>query len=439
MITRPFQFLRRCVLFAAVALATVLASPFAFGDKVHLKDGRVLEGTIVRQGEGFLFLKVKIGSLEQEQLITNDQISQIERDTPPAKTDDAKAGEEAKPADATPSDSQGSAQARKLEKFNPTTKDLKGATRVAILNFGPPSSWQGAVESTVGIEISAEAFKRVIPILEKDKVDVVVIRVNSGGGALNEMVRFQEIFQQEYKPKFRTVAWIESAISAAAMSPWVLEEFYFYPEGSMGACTGWYGRLTAIKGAQLEQVLALMEKASDYGKRNRAIMRAMQIQEPLSVDVDAAGNVTWRQDAFGQVVLNPKGQVFTINSREAIKYKFALGLAATKEELAKAIGLTEVEWVGQDATDYIDKNMRENDKANKRFNETYTKYIKAVGYAQQLPDKERRAAEIQLARKYLEEMRRALKLNPNYGGEHGTTEEWFEEQDDLLQKLAKKP
>src|SRR5690606_38032767 len=137
-------------------------------------------------------------------------------------------------------------------------KSAPGVRRIAILNFGPPSSWQNEVDSTVGIQISADAWKRAVPLLEKDNVTDVIVRINSGGGLLAELGKFNEVYEKEYKPRFRTVAWIESAISCAAMSPWVLEEFYFLPEGNIGACTGWSGRLSAVKGLELEMVLLQM-------------------------------------------------------------------------------------------------------------------------------------------------------------------------------------
>ncbi len=73
------------------------------------------------------------------------------------------------------------------------------------------------------------------------------------------------------------------------------------------------------------------------------IMRAMEIEDPLSVDVDENGEVHWRQDELGQTILNPRGRVFTINASDAMKFKFAKGIAANREELAKKMGLQDVE------------------------------------------------------------------------------------------------
>ena len=182
---------------------------------------------------------MKLGSVESEQFFGAADYTKIDRDDPAPKTDEnLKIDEDAKKTDA--------------KKDEPKHS---GATRVAILNFGCPSEWQGKYGDMVGLQVNADSFRRAIPLLEKDHTDLVVIRVKSGGGALSELAKFHEVFEKEYKPKFRVVAWIESAISAAAMSPWVIEEMYFYPQGNIGACTGWHGDLVAVKGMQLEMIL----------------------------------------------------------------------------------------------------------------------------------------------------------------------------------------
>jgi hypothetical protein len=422
---RLFSLLRILLVTLALTVAAGVVAPEALADKVKMKDGRVLEGKILREGESFIILAIKIGTVESNQTIDKNDVLKIERDTPAPKDEAAdKAGSDAKAKD---------------EKSEDAKNKHTGATRVAILNFGAPSSWQGATAGTVGKDITADAFRRAIPMLEKDKVEVVVVRVNSGGGSLYELSRFHDVFEKEYKTRFRTVAWIESAISAAAMSPWVIEEYYFLPNGNMGACTGWSGNLVAVKGVELEEVLLMMEHASNIGKKDPRIMRSMQIQEPLSVDIDEAGNIVWRQDENGQKVLNPRGQVFTINAQDAVRYKFAKAIVSTKEELAKAMGLQEVEWVGQAASDFIDKNMRDSDQAFKRFEEVYQKYGLAFTVAEQLQDKPRRTAEVAVARRHLAELRRMAGVNANFPLFQGVTPEWFQLQEEELKKIAARP
>jgi hypothetical protein len=416
-------------MFKTLAMVLAVAGSMAIAgrsmaDKIVLKDGTVLEGKITREGDKFYFITVKIGGIEENKFVSRDDVKSVQRDDPTPKTDEAiKKAEEAKEA------------AAKDESRH------DGATRICILNFGPPSEWQGQYENEVGVEISSQAFKDVVPMLEKAKVDVVVIRVNSGGGYGLEADRFRDLFVREYKPHFRTVAWIESAISAAAMSPWVIDEMYFFRKGNIGACTGWYGPGIAVKGAELEEMLFKMEKASAFGKKDPAIMRAMQIMEPLSVDVDDNGEVHWRQDEDGQFVLNKRGHIFTMTASEAMKFKFGRGIADTKEELVKVMGIQEAEFVAQDASDYVDKSIRENDAVDKHNKVVFQKYQLAMSLAEQLQDKERRGIELAKARRLLNEIRGFVKLNPNFQFHMGIdlSPEWFKEQEEEIKRLASLP
>jgi len=425
--SRLLNILRSMATTVLVAAVVLTCSASALADKLHLKDGRVLEGTVVREGKEFVFFRIRVGSISQEQMFSRDQILKIEQDDQTPKDDESlKAKEEAD---------------RKAETDKKAAGRHTGATRVAILNFGPPNEWLGSAGDMVGVQISASAFAAAVPMLKKEKVDVVVIRINSGGGYSLERDRFEEIFEKQYKPNFRTVAWVQSAISAAAMSPWVLEEFYFFPDGSIGGCTEWSGGMVASKGARLEMILAKMERASELGKHDRKIMRSMQIMEALSVDYDSSGNVVWRQDELGQFVLNRHSNVYTMNASDAVRFGFGEGIAANKEELVKALKLQEVEWVAENVTKFLDDNIRENDKVERRNRETFDRYTNARGLAAQLQDKQRRGQQISIARRALEEIKRFVKLNPNFQFHLGIelSPEWFEAQDEELKRLAALP
>lgn len=419
--------------------AVLLAAHTALADKILLKNGDTIVCEIIKEEADWYVVKVD----GRTEYIEKANVRTVTRDEKPAEAKPA----ETKPAEVKPVEVK--PEEKKPEEKKPDAATLSGAkkpeakaravsgaTRVAILNFGPPSSWQGKIDNTVGIQINAKAWREAIPLLEKDNVDVVVVRINSGGGYLAELEKFHEVFQNEYKRKFRVVAWVESAISAAAMSPWVIEEFYMMPEGNIGACTGWFGNLQAVKGVELLEVLHMMERVSKLGKRDPKIMRAMQIQEPLSCNIDTeTGNVTWFQDNSGQYLVNKGNEILTLNSRDAVKFKFAKAVAATPDELAKAMNINEVEWAGQQAIAYIDKNMRENDRADKKWQEIAEKYIIAISAAAQLPDRERRLVEVGVARRHLDELEKLLSINPLLVGQ--LPPGWMRQQRDLIKELSR--
>lgn len=431
-------------LFAGAAV--VFSASQAFADRVVMNNGTVYEGTITRDEGSVVVIRLANG---KEEFLLRADIKSISKDAPAAPApskpaDPAPSKPDAtKPADAKPVDTKPADPAVKPAdgKTTPQARALTGRPqRVAVLNFGAPSDWQGEIDDTVGIQISAAAWADAVPMLEKDKVDVVVVRINSGGGLLLEMDRFHKVFENQYKRKFRTVAWVESAISCAAMSPWVINEFYMMPEGNIGACTGWSGDLVAVKGWDLEQVLVQMEDASRLGKHNYLIMRAMQILEPLSANIDEDGNVTFFQDLSGKKVLNNGRTILTLNARDAVDIKFAKGIASTKEELVRVMGLNEVEWAGKEAADYLNRNMREADRTEKRISELQTKYRLALGAARQLggeANRPLRVQEVGKARQALKEIKRWVDVNPNFSLMTGMDKAWFAEQEDILKQLLR--
>lgn len=422
-----FKSLFRLMLVGVVALTSMFATSNALADKLHLKNGKVLDGTVVGEGKGWVQFKYSIANVEQTQIFTESDYSKVEKDsvtnpvpaTGAAKTEGAKAS---------------------------SSERKPGVTRIAVINFGPPSEWSETCGDMVGVQISVEAYKKALDMLKKQNVDICVVRVNSGGGYGLEVGKFHELFHNEFKKTFRTVAWMESAISAAAMSPWVINEFYFMDKGNIGACTGWSGRLVAVKGIALEEMLVQMEKASVLGGRDPKIMRAMQIMEPLSVTKDkTTGEIKWFQNLSGDKIINGENRILTMNSKDALEFGVSKGTANTKEELARAMlgPNAEFEFVGQDVSEYVDNYMKEQDRAEKIAIEVAIKYVTAINLAQAVQDRQERGAQVNIAKKQLAQLRRWVKMNPNMEFHLGNTvgallnDEWFKIQEELLRDLLK--
>ncbi|MGH7131048.1 MAG: hypothetical protein ACREJO_03790 [Phycisphaerales bacterium] len=436
---------------AALAVSAVMSSA-AFADKVYLKNGNIIDGKVKsNDGTSLVFVEMKDGKeVQTHYLSISDEVSRVvvEESKPaapatpapvaatPAKSD--------KPADTAKTSEPGATKAADSAKPEKSKPAITGRpTRVAFINYGPPSSWQGKVQNMVGIQIAAKPMMDIIPILEKEKIDVVVVRINSGGGYSHEMWKLSNMFQTEYKPRFRTVAWIEWAISAAAMSPWILEEFYMMPEGAVGGCTEFRGGGIATQGIGLQNILFKMEEVSKKAHRDPKIMRSMQIREPLSANIDADGNVTFFNDESGNIKVNPPGQVLTLTAPMAMQIKFAKGVAATPEELCRAMGLVEFEIAGKQASDYIDSYMRKTQEIETKFQEVAAKYDLAVQAARQARNnREVLQQEAGLAMRYLKQMKDWVGTNENFRfhlagnlGIEEITPEWFEQQETMLKRL----
>lgn len=413
---------------AIVALCIALA-PGAFAlDKVTLKDGTVLEGTIEREGEGFVFLLMKIGAVENRRLILREDIKAIERDAP-AKTEEA-----ATPA--RPSD-RPSTSARK-----PAGSQIPdGAARVAFISLGDPPD-----KDMVGPFMNADALERSVEMLnempEETRPQIVVLKINSGGGALIEIQKLSDVIENKIKPKYQVVAWIESAISAAAMTAYTVEDIYFMSKGNFGAATGFSmqgGRAQAIEGRELEEVIYMMEKIAERGGHEKLVMRAMQVEQELSADIDQNGVVTFRPDLKGEFILNPKGRILTLNSIDAVKFKLAKGVADSKSDLMRLI-VGDREWVevGQQADEY-QHEFRDNVlAAQNEINELFNKLQLEMNAAGSVRgDSQLLGRHVGAARRYLAQIRSWVRRAPSLEVYMGLTPERLREIEEQIRDFQR--
>jgi hypothetical protein len=432
---------------AVAAMALLLVPSALAADKITLKDGSVVEGTIIREESGYVWIRTTNTGVAAEKMLTPSEIRTIERESVGDKKDATKTdanGEAA--ADPKP---EASAPAGGDAAKKDAPKSRSGAPRAAVITLGG-----GGSQDMVGLYITAETLRRMIPMLKEEQVEIVVFRINSGGGALSEIEPLGNILINEYKSQFTVAAWIESAISAAAMTSHHLEDIYFMSKGNYGAATAWYGNLQAVKGLQLERILAMMERVSAKGGHDKTIARAMQIEEPLYAEIDeTTGQVRWSNSDKLQYEVNPRGRIFTFNAETAAKFKFSRGTADDVETLGKLMGYSEVVWVGEKVpgvpypvskAEAFNRKFRERTAEDERRTREYqTIYMQSLQMAQGAQG-DQRGAFIGRARQQLENIKRMVNNNPNFamfvfGAEsyQEWKDRWLPERDEELRRLSR--
>jgi membrane-bound ClpP family serine protease len=418
------------LLAACLMLAAAASSALAL-DRVTLKSGKVVQGEITKEGDGFVFIDVMIGKLKHQEILTSDQISKIEHDID-AKADSTAAttatpvAPKGGPAPAEPA-----APAEGEEEDEAASTD-DGATRVCFVSL----------EDTVGTHINGDALHHSMELVEDEKPDIVVLVINSGGGAVAETMPLSDVIHGEMKKKYRVVGWIQSAISGASMTIFNCEELYMMREGHVGGTVafipgGGGGGNKALEGEELERVLKLGELISRRGKYNPLIMRAMQVFGELSADIDENGNVTWYEGTKGKHLVNPDDRILTLNSVDALKFGVSKGTADTKDELMRLMGVKEWKEVGQKADEYqrefrahVSKFAALSNKLMAEFQLAMSRVGNGSG------DEKQRNLYIGKAKQKLEELRAAVKRAPSYEKYSQFNKEWFEEMFEKLRKLS---
>lgn len=399
--------LRKLTLWAFIAVTFLFGSLNAFAaDRVTLKDGTVVEGTITRELNGYVWMKTTVAGIEQEKFFQPGEVVKVERDADTV----AKAEPAGEKAD---------------EK-----KDVAPAARTGnvpkgvVLTLGDQEHGD-----MVGVYMTAETLKRAIPYLEKelgtDGTGILVLRIHSGGGLGLEVQKISDVIHNEFKPRFRTVGWIDTAISAAAMSAHCIEEIYFTSRGNYGACTGFYGSLDRpVEGFELELALAQMERISARGGYDPRIMRSMQIQDPLSATITPEGEVRYFSDATsGDIIVNREKDILTFNAVSAERVKFSRGTADTLADLASLMRVPEIEWVGKRVaglpwpvaeSEKIQIEFRKKTKEDEtRTREYFTDFERNMQVAAGLP-REERGPFIGKAERALDQIKRMIRNNPNF-------------------------
>ena len=150
---------------------TLLAAPALAVDRVVLKDGRTLEGTITREVEGIIWLKYETSGISREEMFQPSEVTKIERDAATIAKDPATA-----------------AAPVSVDKATKPTVTNNGTPKAVVITLGSRDTNQG---DEIGIYITEHELKEMIPMLESelgtDRTGVVVLRVTSGGGLLLEI------------------------------------------------------------------------------------------------------------------------------------------------------------------------------------------------------------------------------------------------------------
>lgn len=454
----------------AFAFAATLPLTNAYAlDRITLKDGSVIEGKIVKEAGGFVWIMPTGGV--KERMLMPDEVKDVARNVdaaapaaapaapaapgPATNTEPAPAVAPAAPA--APVDGAASAGGEKsaekgVEGVDPSAPRRAGVPRGMVITCGDRENGD-----MVGVYMVAEILHRAVPTIEeelgKEGDRIVAIRVASGGGYGMEVQLICDVLDYEYKSRWRTVGWIDSAISAAAMSSLILDELYFTTQANFGACTGFYGSLDKpVQGFELEKSLYEMEKISKRAGYDPLIMRSMQIQDPLSATIDENGNVKYYKDATsGEILVNRPVEILTFNAKSAARVKFSKGTADTVEQLGKAMGYNEVEWVGK-ATKNVPWPVSKAEKMQMDFrrkvkidedntNRYFGNYQTLAGMASQSQDRQQRAMLVGKARQALGQIDAMIRNNPTFARNlFGGREEyktWYKEQDELLRNLLK--
>lgn len=427
----------------AAALALLAAVSPALADKLHLKDGRVLDGEVTKETDSFIYFRIIVGGIEQEQLFARNDIKKIERD------EEAK-----KPADPAPVPAPATTAVTKTPVTKPAPAPAPAPGQAPAEEAHDPKEETKApdddavkvtfitLEDEVGKLLNADALEESFNIaMDKGDPDIIVLVIDSGGGALLEVQPLSDVIHEKMKKEVRVVGWIRSAISAASLTIFNCEEIYMMTEGHVGGTVAFVqdgGGAKAAQGAALEQVLRLGEMISIRGGYDPLIMEAMQHWMVLSADIDANGVVTWHRGDKGEYMVNPKDRILTLDAPDSVKFGVAKGIADTKDDLLKLMKIDEWKEVAPEADEYQQEFRNNVRKVESRLGEIMRTFQLYLTSAQGSDDDKERGLYVGRARNSLAELRSMIKRAPSMSKYTIFNDKWFRDQNEDLDKLAQR-
>ena len=247
-----------------------------------------------------------------------------------------------------------------IAKAGATEKDTR--RQVFILPLG----------GMVGVGLRHQEMEKIEK--EADKFgpgQIIVIRINSGGGLVTEGDQIAESLSR-MRDKHRVVAWIEEAISGAAFTAMHCREIYFMKTGSLGSITMFAGDKSA-QGKELEAWIERVGDVSEGAGRNRQVGRCM-VYSPLVVSYTKdkkTGKVTFFDNDSGEHMLSDDKDNLTFTEDVALDCGFSQGTADTEEELFKIMQLKPnsyvVNSIGKKVGETWDKTISDSKKAKSRL------------------------------------------------------------------------
>ena len=291
--------------FRALAVL-ILASAFgaSLADTIVKKDGTILRGRVISKGEKDVkFEWEKFGKTVIS--IPLSDISSIREDGNDANTP-------------------GKPQTRPAEKPN-----------------GPQYSLV-PIHGRIGTEVTAEALEQALRLVRAEKPDVVVFCFDSPGGYINEMQKIIEVLTKQRG--MRRVAYVKSAISAAAIIAATCPEIYMAPDGRIGAAVP-YGKDSAgiprDVGEKFRSIyLSQCRAAAEAGGHSPLVIRGM-VELELALSVVSEGGKAVVVEGNRGKPLKARGKILTLTASEATACGLANGVAKRVETLNVYLGIPE--------------------------------------------------------------------------------------------------
>ena len=296
---------------AVVILTGVLSvlAQASHADTLITADGRELEGKVVSQGADKVVFDVHKGTSVLQMVFKASEVKKITL------------GALAAPA----------------SKAAPTPAPAPASQPVVPAG---PTYFIIPIKQEVGVYVTAAYIEQALKDADRLKATVVVLEVDSPGGLTGEAVK---IIDSLCKAKdIRLVAYIKSAISAAAIISLSCKEIYLDERATIG------GALSFAMGPALPEEInekmqsiwrASCRSAAEMGGHQSILAEGM-VDKDIEIQIVQQNGRPLVKEGLGSNMLKRKGKLLTMTAKEAIACGLANGIVAGYDDLGARLGLS---------------------------------------------------------------------------------------------------
>lgn len=213
------------------------------------------------------------------------------------------------------------------------------------------------LEGTVGFTIGhvdkdrgfdGTTLEAILAEAKKKRCQMIMLEVESGGGIVTEGVRIAELLAKAQHEGVRVIAWYGEAFSAASWIPIAARTAVAKPSGTCGGSVvysvGPDGKPTAIDAKMASHPIGKVKNVASQSGRPHAFVDAIFVQD-AELWIGEDGSLRASKERERDRCLDSEKTVLNLVATDAQACRFAVGIAATREEAAKIAGLKDIKWI----------------------------------------------------------------------------------------------
>ena len=206
----------------------------------------------------------------------------------------------------------------------------------------PEAAWYYPLPITgeIGLETKAKTLALALEDARQQSPDYVVLCIDSVGGSVDETRKILEVIAEAQDLKL--VAYVERALSAAAVIALACPDIYMKPSAVIGGAVSYQGSAGTPKtiDAETESVIrAQFRAAVEMGGHPSVIVEAMMDPQMQLLLVEADGKKTLAAEGQGKLI-KAKGKVLALTAKEGMECGLVKGAAGNMESMNVAMGIT---------------------------------------------------------------------------------------------------